>query len=57
MAKCRLINVEVNSFLAIVAVSSLEMRFDRNSFSRIFLIDGRLFGSLISMSASKSFKS
>ena len=49
--------VEVNSFLAIVAVRSFEILLERNSFSRIFRMLGLLAGSLISMSASKSFKS
>jgi len=50
-------NVEVNSFLAIVAVKSFEILLLKKSFSKILRILGLLAGSLISISASKSFKS
>ena len=46
-----------NSFLAIVDVNSFDILFDKNSFSSILRIDGRFDGSLISISASRSFKS
>lgn len=40
-----------NSFLAMVVVSNFEILRDKKSFSRILRIEGRLRGSLISMSA------
>jgi hypothetical protein len=46
-----------NSFLAIVIVNNFEIRFDRNGFSKIFLILGRFCGSLINISAMIPFKS
>jgi len=54
---CCFTNLGENSFLAMVLVNNFEILFDKNSFSRIFLIDGLLEGSLINISASKSFKS
>jgi len=49
--------VEVNSFLAMVAVSNFEILRLKKGFSKIFLIDGRCAGFLISISSIKSFKS
>lgn len=54
---CFLMKVSENSFFAIVLVRSFEIRLLKNSFSKIFLIEGLFWGSLINISASKSFKS
>ena len=48
--------VDVNSFLAIVAVKSFEILALKKSFSNIFLMLGLLDGSLMSMSANKSLR-
>lgn len=50
-------NVDVNSFLAIVAVNSFEILLLKKSFSKIFRMLGLLAGSLMSISARRSFKS
>jgi hypothetical protein len=50
-------NVDENSFLAIVLVKSLLILLAKNSFSRVFLMEGLFAGSLISISAIKSFRS
>ena len=50
-------NVDENSFLAIVAVRSLEILRDKNSFSRILRILGLLAGSLMRIRAKRSFNS
>ena len=57
MAKCLLINVDVNSFIAIVVVNSYEILLLKNSFTRTFLILGLLAGSLINISAKRSLRS
>lgn len=54
---CFLRKVAENSLFAMVEVRSLLILRDKNSFSRILRMEGLLAGSLISMSAMRSFKS